>query len=678
MKKWTINKPDPEIVKSLCQQSDLAAICCKVLAAQGCIDIQQAAERIGCTELSDPFLLCDMQEAADCINAAVDSGKRICVYGDYDCDGVMATVILYSFLSDIGADVMWRIPERHEGYGLNEAVIREMHENGMELIITVDNGISAIKEAELIAELGMELVVTDHHQVGDTLPKAAAVVDAHRTDNYSPFRKYCGAGIALLLVAALSEGDTDMAMEQFGDLAAIATIADVVPLIGENRLLVQMGLSYLENTERPGLKALREISGYGNKEMTSTAAAFTLAPRINAAGRMRSARMAVELLLEEDPRKARQLAEELNGINTGRKEEEAEIFQSALMQIVEHPEMLHQRILIFSGHGWHSGVIGIVAARLEERFGKPCFMIAVDENGVGHGSARSFGDFSIFSCLTACKAHLVKYGGHPAAGGFTIMREEIPAFIETAFAYALAEHPQMPFLDLKAVCAVQGEDLRVDEVRSLSQLEPFGAENPEPVFAVENARVVEIRGLSEGTHTKLRVEVHGAVYDALLFRVAPERVGLSVGSICHLMVRLSLNTYNNATNVQMTVVDYRISGLKQTAVLNAMRTYEAYQRKENLSPAVWNAIYPSREECATVYKAIPQKGILFSELMLRIYGQNINYCKMRICIDVFCELGLMTQELCEGKVTPNRTNQRVNLQDSAILRYLEEMTREAT
>lgn len=676
MKKWMINKLDPEIIKMLRSKTDLSRLCCMVLASQGCIDIEQASALIGCQELSDPFLIRDMREAADCINTAVDEGKRICVYGDYDCDGVTATAILYSFLSETGADVTWRIPERGEGYGLNEAAVRELHEDGVELIITVDNGISAIPEAELIAELGMELVITDHHQPGSTLPRAAAVVDPHCEDNYSPFRLYCGAGIALLLVAALNDGDVDMALEQFGDLAAVATIADVVSLTGENRLLVQMGLQYLENTERPGLRALREISGLAGKELTASNIAFGIAPRINAAGRLRSPRLAVELLLEEDPRKAQALAEELNHVNAERRELEAQIIEAVLSQIAAQPEILHERVLVFSGHDWHTGVIGIVASRLVERFGKPCIMISV-EDGVGHGSARSFGDFSVFGCLTACSRHLSKFGGHPAAGGLTIPEAEIPGFIRSVAAYAAEMHPEMPVLELKAACALRPEMLTVEEVRSLSQLEPFGAGNPEPVFAIENARILEIRPLSEGVHTKLRVEAEGAVYDALLFRTPPERVAASVGSVCHLMVRLGVNTYNNQSKVQMIVQDHRISGLKQTKILSALSTYDKYRRGEPLSAAILQAVTPTREECIKVYKAVPAKGVLLSELMLTMYLQEINACKMRICLDIFTELGLMVQDACEGSVKLSPVRAHVDLNASSILRELQNKIREA-
>ncbi len=676
MKKWIINKPRPDVVRTLRSRSDLSALSCMVLASRGCIDVAQAGELIGCQQLSDPFLLRDMQEAADCINAAIDAGKRICVYGDYDCDGVTATAILYSFLLETGADVIWRIPDREEGYGLNTEAVQAMHEDGVELIVTVDNGISAVKEAELIAELGMELVITDHHQPSAVLPRAAAIVDAHCADNFSPFRLYCGAGIAMLLVAALNDGDVDMALEQFGDLAAIATIADVVSLTGENRYLVQMGLQYLENTERAGLRALREVSGLAGKPLSASSVSFGLAPRINAAGRMRSPKLAMELLLEENPRRAMELAQELDEINAHRREIEAQIIESVLAQIAQHPEQLFERVLVFSGQGWDTGVIGIVASRLMERFGKPCIMIGV-EDGVGHGSARSFGEFSVFDCLTACEKHLTKFGGHPAAGGLTLPESEIEGFIRSVAEYAAANHPEMPVLELNAACAVQPELLTVEEVGSLSQLEPFGAGNQEPLFVIENARVMEIRPLSEGVHTKLRVEVQGNSYDALLFRTPPERVSLQVGSVCHLMVRLSVNTFHNTSRVQMIVQDYRMSGLKQLRILSALHTYESYRRGEPQPTAIWQAITPTREECITVYKAVPQRGIQLSALMLTLYMQNINACKMRICIDIFCELGLMVQDVCEGSVAHLPGKKHVDLQASEILKQLQAKGKEA-
>ena len=543
MKKWNMAVPDPAAVENLQKHSELSKLCCTVLASQGYADLNAAAEFMGCQELSSPFEICDMREAADIINAAVDAGKRICIYGDYDCDGVMSTVILYSFLSETGANVTWRIPERSEGYGLNQQAVREMHEDGVELIVTVDNGISAVEEAKLIRELGMELVITDHHQPGEELPEALAVVDAHREDNFSPYRFFCGAGIALLLVAAMNDGDVRMAMEQFGDLAAVATIADVVPLTGENRFLVRRGMEYLENTERPGLRALREVSGLAEKELTSVNIAFAIAPRINAAGRLESPKLAAELMLEENPETALELAQHLNEINTRRKDCEARILKEAEAQIAEHPEMLYQRVLVFAGEGWHSGVIGIVASRLEEQYGKPCFMISI-KDGMGHGSARSFGEFHVFKALTACGELLEKFGGHPAAGGFTLKEENIPAFREADTGICSGISSGNAVYGSECSLYVEaGVPMLPEAVQSLEVLAPFGAENPEPVFLAENVLVQEIQPTANGAHTRMTVQMQGQSYTAMYFGKTPEQTGVAAGDFCHMLVRLNVNTF---------------------------------------------------------------------------------------------------------------------------------------
>lgn len=677
MTKWTICKPDEEAVKALHSQSDLSLLSSTVLASQGFANARQAGERFGCDALSDPFDIVDMRAAAEAINAAVDEGKRICVYGDYDCDGVMATVILFTFLQETGADVTWYIPERSEGYGLNKDAVRRMAEDGVQLIVTVDNGISAIPEAQLIRELGMELVVTDHHQPGEQLPEALAVVDPHRRDNYSTFRLYCGAGLALLLVAALNDGDLDMALEQFGDLAAIATIADVVSLTGENRFLVQTGLDYLENTERPGLLALREAAGLVGRELTSTNIAFYLTPRINAAGRLNSPRLAVELLLEEDPAQAKELAARINSINAARQSCVAEIQNQVLEQLEADTSVLHERVLVFSGEGWHKGVIGITAARVLEKFGKPVFVIST-ENGIGSGSARSFGAFSIFGCLTACADLLIRYGGHPAAGGFAIKEENIPAFRRRVAEYAAANHPDMPFPELKAACVLRPEFFTVEAVRSLSQLEPFGADNPEPLFCVENAVVKGIQSLSNGIHTKLLIESNGISAEALLFHRAPELTGLRPGSVIHMMVTLGVNSYMGREKVSMTVRDFRPSGLNQAKLLSAMRTYESFRRGETLPAAYYKAICPTRAECVTVYQQLTKNSIFMDQLTARMLAQNMNYCKMRICLDIFAELGLAAIEGAETTVRSLPARGKADLQSARLLRELEQRVKEGT
>ena len=668
MKNWKIGVPDMTSVMELKNGSDLSILSCMVLVSQGCTDLTQAEAFLGCRELSAPALICDMLKAAEIINQAVDGGKRICVYGDYDCDGVMSTVILYSYLSEMGANVTWRIPERCEGYGLNEQAVNEMHEDGVQLIVTVDNGIAAVKEAELIKSLGMDLVITDHHQPGETLPEALAIVDAHRNDNFSPFRLYCGAGIALLLVAAMNDGDIQMAMEQFGDLAAIATIADVVPLKGENRFLVQRGMEYLENTERPGLLALRKVSSLDGRPLTAVSIAFGITPRINAAGRLESPKLAVELMLEEDPQRAEELAAEINSINSRRKETESEIVKSVEAQIEEDPSLLQERVLIFAGEGWHSGVIGIVASRIEERYGKPCFMISVSD-GYGHGSARSFGEFHVFRALTHCSSLLEKFGGHPAAGGFTLKEENIPEFREKMAEYARIYHPDMPFFDIQAACVLNPSLLTPESVRSLEQLAPFGAENPEPVFLAEDVVVKEISAVSNGVHTRVKILLNGIEYTAMYFRKSPEETGLCIGKHYHMLVRLNVNEFNGTTSVSLYIQEVRPVGIQQARILNAVWTYEKYCRGEELPEKWYSAMLPERQELVRIYQSL-YDGITAEELAAPMAAFNINYCKILIALDIFSEMHLITVSHVTGEIKKIPVQGKINIEESQILANL--------
>lgn len=667
MKKWQMVPHDPKTAQALRSGSDISMLCAEVLAARGIHTLEEAAALLNCEGLSDPFLIQDMQFAADVINEAIDAGTSICIYGDYDCDGVMATVILYSYLSELGADVTYYIPEREEGYGMNEAAIRQLHEDGAELIVTVDNGITALREAELIYELGMRLVVTDHHQPLEELPRAEAVVDPHRSDCASPFKKYCGAGIALLLIAALDGGDDTMAIEQFGELAAIATVADVVELSGENRWLVQMGLRLLANTERPGLLALMEKSGVLGKKLTATTMAFSLAPRINAAGRFGSPLQAVHLLLAETPEEAAQLAEELEQCNHARKKEEEKILEEIEQQIAENPALLYRRVLVFAGEQWHHGVIGIVAARLQERFGKPVFMITLEKNGA-RGSARSFDKFSIFACLDACREYLLKYGGHLGAGGFSLEKENVPAFTEAAEAYAAQNFPQMPVMAVRADKLLLPQDLTVENVAGLEILEPYGEGNPAPVFAVCHAVLKELVPLSGGLHTKLRLIYGSMAIEALLFRTAPQDVNLKPEDLCDLLVTAGINKFGGRTSLSLIVQDYRRSGIKQAKYFAAREAYEQFARGEELSAAYYAAIAPVREELAAVYKKIPEIGVGMDALFMQMQPLSMNYCKLRIALDVFSELGLAKQDLYHETVRRLPVREKVNLEDSALLR----------
>ena len=423
IKQWKLNHISAEKSRILSSEYDLPPLVSDVLVGRG-LDTPQAVEDFfsADSDFFDPFSILDMDRAAERILQALERDEKIAVYGDYDCDGVTATAILYQYFVSIGANAVYYIPERDgEGYGLNAAAVQSLSEQGVGLIVTVDNGISAVAEVNLVKRLGMDIVITDHHQPGDTLPDAAAVVDPHRKDCGSPYRYLCGAGVALKLVAALEDGNMDSAVEYFGDLAAIGTIGDVVPLTGENRKLVKRGLQMLQNTENMGLNALLQLAGLEDKTLTAENVAFGIVPRINAAGRMGSARLAMELLLCESEEEAADLAQKINDLNKQRQQQENFIMEDIERLLSEHPEKLKERVLVLAGENWHHGVIGIVSAKISERFSKPNLLISVDGKEAT-GSARSFGEFSLFKALTSCSSLLTKYGGHKQAAGFTPLR----------------------------------------------------------------------------------------------------------------------------------------------------------------------------------------------------------------------------------------------------------------
>ena len=666
MKKWIIRQPDPDRVQTLVKKTDLSQLCAEVLVSGGIDDLSKAQAFFEEEELSSPFLLKDMARAVEIINAAVEEEKQICIYGDYDCDGVTATVMLYLYLESIGGIVHYYIPEREEGYGMNKEAVRKLAQEGIQLIITVDNGISAAEEAELIKELGMELVITDHHQPPEPLPKALAVVNPHRRDCPSPFKELCGAGVVLKLIAAMDGGDYDAVLEQFSDLAALATIADVVGLTGENRTLVKHGLHLLANTENLGLMALMEESRIDPHKLSSTAAAFMLAPRINAAGRFGSPSLAVRLLLTDDEEEAVRLASELSRLNNERKKTEGEILQAIEDDIAAHPEKLNRRVLIFSGENWHHGVIGIVSARVLEKYGKPNFILTIEGERT-RGSARSLPECSVFEALQSCSDLLERFGGHAAAGGLTLSTPNIEAFSDRLAEHFKERYPSMPRLTLTAQKLLEPRDLTVDSVQSLNALEPFGEANPRPVFAVLGARVEGIQALSEGRHIKLKLNYHGIFIPALLFGTSPSGFYLRPGDTGDFLLYTELNHFNGKTTVSARVVDYRISGLSQPKYFAALEAYERYRLGEGVPQTLKARMVPDREELGEVYKALSQEALPVDILFARLSSDRMNYCKLRICLDVFEELGLIHRDPVSDTAVRLPVTKKVDLGGSAIL-----------
>ncbi|MCQ2416574.1 MAG: single-stranded-DNA-specific exonuclease RecJ [Oscillospiraceae bacterium] len=672
LKRWKIGTSDAAAAQKLKQQGGISQLCAEVLVARGITSLEQADRLLSGNDISDPFLMKGMQQAADRILQAVDNAEKICVFGDYDCDGVTATVMLTDWLNYAGADVIWYIPTRKEGYGMRPEAIRSLHQQGVSLIVTVDNGISALEEAKLIRELGMELVITDHHRPGDTLPEAVAIVDPFQPDDISPYKTICGAVVVLKLIAAMDGGDIDPAMEQFGDLAALATIADVMPLTDENRLIVQRGLQLLSNTERMGLISLMAVCGIADgAPITAQTAAFQMIPRINAAGRFASASTAAKLFLTDDPDEAQLLAAEIHSLNNERKRTEQEILAEIQDYIRENPSTLSQRVLVFAGENWHHGVIGIVAARLMDRYGKPCFLMSCEEDGY-RGSARSFGAFSVFECLKYCEKHLLRYGGHPGAGGFTVSAEEKDAFAAAIQRYAREHNPVMPISTLTAERAIDLSMLTVENVQGVAILEPFGEGNPKPLFVLEQVQVTDVYALSSGTHTKVRIQKNRVQQDVLIFRFSPAETGIQPGMVLDFLISTEVREYQGRDTLSLQAVDWRISEKMQEQSIAAQTAYDTYIRQEALpSEAYYQRMCPHRNEMIAVYQMIKKEGcISITQLCQRMQNSGMNLCRARVIADIFSELGLLIYDAVDDQLAYTEALRKRDLNESEAYRKI--------
>ena len=443
---WNVNEPDVSAVNTLVR-TGYAPLAAMVLASRGICDSTQAHKYLDCNApLPDPFLMTDMDKAAGRVGLAMAMGEKIAVFGDYDVDGITATCLLTDFLRRHGANVVSYIPGRlEEGYGLNPIAIHQLHREGVQLIITVDCGITAISEAQLCRELGIDLVITDHHECKDTLPYAIAVVDPHRPDGGYPHKNLSGVGVAFKLASALC-GDQEEVLRDYADMVCLGTVADVMPLQGENRVFVARGLESLSHTKRPGIAALMAESGCDAKNISASSIGFMLAPRINAAGRMGKIDLAVELFLTNDPVRATEVARQLCDLNRQRQSVESEIYDQAVSMLPAGPP---PEAIVLADESWHQGVVGIVASRIAEEYACPAFLICLDGEH-GKASSRSHGGFNLFASLTALSSLLESYGGHELAAGFTINRSNIPEFrrqvCQLAAAFYSDDTPEHPWI----------------------------------------------------------------------------------------------------------------------------------------------------------------------------------------------------------------------------------------
>lgn len=677
LRKWEVRPLDKERAAAFAQTYGVPFFLAMLMNIRGLDDAAHLREFLGEGEpLSDPFLLKDMDKAAARITRAVDNMEKIAVYGDYDADGVTSTAMLYSYLETRGADVIFYIPQREgEGYGMNMGAVEYLKEQGVSLIVTVDNGISSVQEVARANELGIDVVVTDHHRPQEILPDAVAVVDAYRPDDTSPYKHFSGVGIAFKLLMAMEDGagDVEDLLEAYSDLAAIGTIGDIVPLTGENRTLIRAGLERLSQSDRPGVQALLENAGIAGKVLTSTNVAFTLVPRINATGRMGAPERAVRLLISGYEEEAEVLSEEICADNEERRRVEAEIAEAAFADI-EAKGYMKDRVVVVDGENWHHGVIGIVASRVTERCGKPCMIISRGETEA-KGSGRSIEGFSLFEAICACGDLLIKFGGHPMAAGITLKPENIEAFRKRINRYAAEHFPQMPTQTVTLDCKLNPAALSVSMAQSLTQLEPFGNGNPQPVFGLFNMELSNVTPVGGGGHLRLTLEKNGAVITAMRFNTKPEELPYHIGDKIDLAVQLEAREFRGQPSLTVIVRDMKFAAFDTEKNIASLASFEKWQRGEVLSAEDKNRLYPDRACLAAIYRALRTVNGKETDQVRFVsqFGKDMTLGLFKTALLVFEERGLVHSEIADDTFTATliETSGKTDITRSPVLLALQ-------
>ena len=683
--KWRIAEPHPEAAARL-TAAGYPCLVSAVLASRGIATAEEAAAFLEHEQrlTYSPFLMADMDKAVERVQRALADHERIAVFGDYDVDGITATCILVDYLQSRGADVLHYIPRRIEdGYGLSVDAIEGLYRKGTRLLITVDCGITGVEEVDFANSLGMDVVVTDHHECKEMLPRAVAVVDPHRPDCGYPFKHLAGCGVALKLALALGGPDREEALfSRYCTLAAIGTVADVMQMSGENRTIVSRGLAAIEHSDFIGLHALLKEAGLAGREITSVQIGFVLAPRINAAGRMGAADKAAELLLCTDPAEAERMARELCALNRERQNVEQTIYSQAEEMIARLPDR-DRSALVLESSRWHQGVVGIVASRLSEKYSRPSFMIHLNGD-TGKGSCRSWGGFNLFAALENCKDLLLGFGGHELAAGFTIEEANIPAFRERMNDYARSFQggaAPVSVLDVD-VAITHPSAVTLEELEALSALEPYGSGNARPVFCLLGATLLRTQNVGQNRHLKLRLGKGSAQFDGIFFSTVAEDCGCRPGDRVDAAFYLQVNEFRGSRTVQLQMVDLcpslRPSGREQESLALA----EQCAARQPISARDARRLLPTREQFAAAWRflerTVPEGGLTTGYLpLLRTLAAELGkaepFPRAALCLAVFAERGLLTLERQGDDVTLHlHRGRKVVLGQSPYLLWLHE------
>jgi len=706
-KKWNISdvwELHEDAIRSMARELNILPKTAVLLYNRGLCDAEDASRFLKKeTELFyDPFLLTDMDKAVPRILDAVKAHEKIVIYGDYDVDGVTSVASLYLYLKSIGADVRYYIPNRAgEGYGINSAALDKFASDNVKLMITVDTGITASVEIAYAVSVGLDVIVTDHHECHNGVPEAAAAVVNPRRDGCPyPFKELAGVGVVFKLLCALEmtrrkgESPTDCLRDicrDYGDMVAIGTVADVMPLIDENRLIVSIGLHLIENTKRPGLVALLEQSGSPadskpsqprtpkKRKITSSLIGYVLAPRINAAGRISNASKAVELFLTDSPFRASQLAAELCEINRERQNEENSIISEAYAKLDAHHDFDADPVIVLDSDSWHHGVIGIVASRITEHYNLPSILISFEDD-TGKGSGRSVKGLNLVEALKACDDCLIKFGGHELAAGLSIERGQLEEFKRRINDYAREKlRDEELTTTLEIDCELEPDELTIDAANELYLLEPYGIANPVPVFVLRDARIAEITPIGGGRHTRFTLDKGGKLFTAVAFGMQTSDIGFAEGDSIDVVFNLDINDFQNRRTVQLIVRDIRPCR-EMLAVMSAKR------RKYEITVSdgeVEKAILPVRDDFVKLFLHLRGQSRtgreIFSYRELEgLFGSGtVEYVKARVILDILAEMEVVTCDTPNSmgssgtvKVKLNPMKNKINLDKSEIYKSL--------
>ncbi|MEE0060581.1 MAG: single-stranded-DNA-specific exonuclease RecJ, partial [Acutalibacteraceae bacterium] len=632
-------------------------------------------------ELDDPFLLIDMDKATNRIFKALNNNERICIYGDYDADGVTSTALLYDYLSSLGADVAYYIPSREaEGYGMNNEAIDKIAKAEAKLIITVDNGVSAVNEIAYASSLGIDTVVTDHHTPPEVLPNAVAVVNPHRADCPSEFKLLSGVGVAFKLIMALEDENLDVKslLNRYSAIASLGTIGDIVSLTGENRILVKNGLENIKRLTNKGITALLDSAGIkGNNKLSAGKISFTVVPRINACGRLALSEKSVELLITDDDNIANQIASELSEDNKIRQDIEKEILDEVLALIESNPHLKYNRVMVVSGEGWHQGVIGIVASRVKEIYGKPIIIITTDGESA-KGSGRSVEGFSLIDAITSCKDLLPHFGGHPMAVGLSINTSDIEEFTIRLNQYAIKQG-EMPLSTLRIDCKLNPKFLTVELAKQIATLEPFGAGNPTPILGLYNMQLKTITAVGNGNHLRLTLQRDEYTVNAMLFFTTPQQFPYLVGEFLDLAVTIDINEYNNRESLSIIVKDIKSHNADTLIMLRQNELFDRLMSLEKLNKDEAELLLPTRDDFAVVFKFLRTEKVWNYPnyiICTRLNNSRINYGRLQVILNAMHELSLIDYQQSKGstKISILPTTKKADLNSAKLIKLLQSYT----